>query len=159
DGVQIKTGGGELPPGFWWLVAPECGLAAAGSLPGRTIGFFDALLADRFTRHVSVRVMEHAARLDLRAYEDAAFHHQLDRARVQATDRVAMIQALGAVAQQLIVAVSLSLSILYFSPWLLLALVLAVVPAFIGESHYAFLGYALNVRQTPMRRQLDYLRV
>ncbi len=159
DGVQIKTGGGELPPGFWWLVALECGLAVAGSLLGRTIGFFDSLLADRFTRHVSVRVMEHASRLDLRAYEDPAFHDQLERARVQATDRVAMIQALGAVAQQLIVAVSLSLSILYFSPWLLLALVLAVVPAFIGESHYAFLGYALNVRQTPMRRQLDYLRV
>ncbi len=159
DGVQVKTGGGDLPPWFWWLVALECGLAVLGSLLGRTIGFFDSLLADRFTRHVSVKVMEHASRLDLRAYEDPAFHDQLERARVQATDRVAMIQAIGAVAQQLIVAVSLSLSILYFSPWLLLALVLAVVPAFLGESHYAFLGYALNVRQTPMRRQLDYLRV
>src|SRR5690606_30770454 len=86
DGVQIKTGGGELPPGFWWLVALECGLAVAGSLLGRTIGFFDSLLADRFTRHVSVRVMEHASRLDLRAYEDPAFHDQLERARVQATE-------------------------------------------------------------------------
>ena len=36
---------------------------------------------------------------------------------------------------------------------------LAVVPAFIGESHFAFLGYSLNIRQTPVRRQLDYLRV
>ena len=37
-------------------------------------------------------------------------------------------------------------------------LVVAVVPAFLGESHFAFLGYALNIRQTPVRRQLDYLR-
>jgi ATP-binding cassette subfamily B protein len=103
--------------------------------------------------------MEHAARLDLTAYENPAFHDQLERARVQATDRIAMIHAIGAVAQQSIVAVSLSLSILYFSPWLLLALVLAVVPAFLGESHFAFLGYSLNLRQTPVRRQLDYLRV
>jgi ATP-binding cassette subfamily B protein len=54
---------------------------------------------------------------------------------------------------------SLSLTILYFSPWLLALLVLAVVPALIGESHFAFLGYSLNMRQTPVRRQLDYLRV
>jgi ATP-binding cassette subfamily B protein len=38
-------------------------------------------------------------------------------------------------------------------------LVAGVVPAFLGESHFAFLGYAKNFRQTPIRRQLDYLRV
>ena len=46
-----------------------------------------------------------------------------------------------------------------FSPWLLLMLIAGVVPAFLGESHFAFLGYAKNFRQTPIRRQLDYLRV
>lgn len=159
DGVQVRTSGGQLPADFWWWVGLEGLLAVFGGVLGRTIGYFDALLADRFTRHVSVKVMAHASRLDLTSYENPTFHDQLERARVQATDRVAMIQAIGGVAQQLIVAVTLSLSVLYFSPWLLLALVLAVVPAFVGESHYAFLGYALNIRQTPMRRQLDYLRV
>ena len=159
DAVQVKSTGGALPPEFWWLVGLEAGLAVFGGVLGRAIGFFDALLADRFTRHVSVKVMEHAARLDLTTYENPAFHDQLERARVQATDRIAMIHAMSTMAQQVIVAVSLSLSILYFSPWLLIALVLAVVPAFLGESHFAFLGYSLNLRQTPMRRQLDYLRV
>ena len=32
------------------------------------------------------------------------------------------------------------------------------MPAFLGESHFAFLGYAKNFRQTPVRRQMDYLR-
>jgi ATP-binding cassette subfamily B protein len=159
DAVQAKTAGGPLPDGFWWLVALEGGLAILGGVLGRATGFFDGLLADRFTRHVSVRVMEHAARLDLNAYESPAFHDKLERARVQATDRITMIHAIGALAQQLIIVVSLSLSVLYFSPWLLLLLILAVVPAFLGESHFAFLGYSLNLRQTPMRRQLDYLRV
>lgn len=159
DGVQAKTSGGALPDNFWMLVGLECGLAVFGAVLGRTIGFFDALLADRFTRHVSVEIMGHAARLDLTSYENPAFHDKLERARVQATDRIAMIQAMGAVLQQLIVAVTLSLSILSFSPWLLALLVLAVVPAFLGESHFAFLGYALNISQTPARRQLDYLRV
>lgn len=159
DAIQVRSGGGPLPERFWWLVGLEGLLAVSGSVLGRVIWFFDALLADRFTRHVSVRVMEHSSRLDLMSYENPAFQDKLERARVQATDRIAMIQAISSVAQQLIVAVTLSLSILYFSPWLLLALVLAVLPAFIGESHFAFLGYTLNIRQTPVRRQLDYLRV
>jgi ATP-binding cassette subfamily B protein len=159
DALQAKLKGSPLPPEFWWLVAAEFGLACFGSLLGRMIGYFDALLADRFTRYVSVRVMEHASKLDLASYEDPAFHDKLERARVQATDRIAMIHAMGALLQQAIVAVSLSLGVLWFSPWLLLLLILAVVPAFIGESHYAFAGYSLNIRQTPVRRQLDYLRV
>lgn len=159
DAVQGRFSGRPLPPEFWSLVAAEFGLAALGAVLGRTVGFFDALLADRFTRHVSVRVMEHASRLDLQAYEDPVFYDKLERARVQATDRIAMIQAIGAIVQQVVIAVSLSLSVFWFSPPLLLLLIVAVVPAFLGESHFAFLGYSLNIRQTPVRRQLDYLRV
>jgi ATP-binding cassette subfamily B protein len=103
--------------------------------------------------------MKHASSLDLASYEDPLFYDRLERARVQATDRIAMIQAMGAVLQQIIIAFSLSASIFWFSPWLLLVLVVAVAPAFLGESHFAFLGYSLNMRQTPVRRQLDYLRV
>jgi ATP-binding cassette subfamily B protein len=158
DGVQAHFGGRPLPANFWYLVAAEFGLAVLGSLIGRTIGFFDALFADRFTRHVSIRVMEHASRLDLASYEDPVFYDKLERARVQATDRIAMVQAIGTMAQQIITAITLSAGIVIFSPWLLVALVVAVLPAFLGESHFAFQGYSLNIRQTPVRRQLDYLR-
>lgn len=159
DAVQAQAGGAPLPAHFWWLVGLEFALAAFGAVLGRAIGYFDSLLADQFTRHVSVRVMSHASRLDLASYEDPAFYDKLERARVQATDRIAMIQAMGAALQQMVAAITLSLSILYFSPWLLALLVLAVVPAFIGESHFALLGYSLNTRQTPVRRELDYLRI
>ena len=159
DAIQARFSGAPLPPEFWWLVGAEFGLAAGGAVLGRTVGYFDALLADRFTLHVSVKTMEHASRLDLAAYEDPAFYDKLERARVQATDRIAMIQAIGAMIQQTAAAVTLSISVMYFSPWLLVILILAVVPAFLGESHFAFQGYSLNIRQTPARRQLDYLRV
>jgi ATP-binding cassette, subfamily B, bacterial len=145
--------------GFWWLVAAEFGFAVLGSFVGRTIDYFDALLADKYTRHVSIEVMKHAAALDLATYEDPVFYDRLERARVQATDRLGMIQSIGRLVQQVITAVSLSVSIIVFSPWLLLLLILGVIPAFLGESHFAFLGYATNFRQTPIRRQLDYLRV
>src|SRR5271163_73517 len=144
---------------LWWLVAAEFCLAVFGSILSRGIDFLDALLADKYTRHVSVLVMKHAAQLDLAAYEDPVFYDRLERARVQATDRLGMIQSIGRLVQQVITAVSLSVAIILFSPWLLLMLVAGVLPAFLGESHFAFLGYAKNFRQTPIRRQLDYLRV
>src|SRR5437588_4088745 len=157
--VASTTGRHALPPVFWWLVALEFALAALGSVLGRAVGFCDSLFADRFTRHISLRVMEHASRLDLAAYEDPVFYDKLERARVQGTDRMAMIQATGTILQESIVAATLSISILLFSPWLLLLLIACLVPAFLGESHFAFLGYSLNFRQTPVRRQMDYLRV
>jgi ATP-binding cassette subfamily B protein len=144
---------------LWWLVAAEFSLAVFGSVLSRGIDFLDALLADKYTRHVSVLVMIHAAQLDLAAYEDPVFYDRLERARVQATDRLGMIQSIGRLVQQAITTASLSIAIMLFSPWLLLMLIAGVVPAFLGESHFAFLGYAKNFRQTPIRRQLDYLRV
>ncbi len=159
DAVQAHSAGQALPPEFWWWVVVEFGLAAFAALIGRAIAYTDALLSDRFTRHVSVLVMEHASRLDLASYEDPKFYDKLERARVQATDRIGMIQSTGLALQQFIAAASLSAGILWFSPWLLVLLVAAVTPAFIGESHFAFLGWAQNIRQTPIKRQLDYLRM
>jgi ATP-binding cassette subfamily B protein len=148
-----------VQPRFWWLVAGEFGLAVLGTVLARIIDYLDSLLADKSTRHVSIRVMKHAAELDLLAYENPVFYDRLERARVQATDRLGMIQSIGRLVQQVATVVSLSISIMLFSPWLMLLLVAGVVPAFLGESHFAFLGYAKNFRQTPIRRQLDYLRV
>jgi ATP-binding cassette subfamily B protein len=144
---------------LWWLVAAEFALAVSTGLVGRLIDYLDALLAGRYMNHISVRVMEHAASLDLLAYEDPVFYDRLERARVQATDRLYMIQAIGRLIQQVITTITLSISIIVFSPWLLLLLIVGVIPAFVGETHFAFLGYAKNFRQTPIRRQLDYLRV
>ncbi len=148
-----------VPHRFWWLVAAEFALAIFGSILGRTIDYLDALLADKYTRHISIQVMQHAAELDLLAYEDPIFYDRLERARVQATDRLGMIQSIGRLVQQVIIGASLSVSILLFSPWLWVLLIAGILPAFLGESHFAFLGYARNFRQTPVRRELDYLRV
>jgi ATP-binding cassette, subfamily B, bacterial len=157
--VHAVTTHQSVQPRFWWLVAGEFALAVFGSILARTIDYLDSVLADKYTRYVSILVMEHASRLDLIAYEDPVFYDRLERARVQATDRLGMIQSIGRLVQLVITAVTLSVSIVLFSPWLLLLLIAGVLPAFLGESHFAFLGYAKNFRQTPIRRQLDYLRV
>ena len=149
---------GPVPTRLWWLVGAEFGLAVTASLVTRAIDYSDALLANKYTRHVSIEVRKPASELDVTAYEDPVFYDRLERARVQATDRLVMIQSIGRLELQLITAIGWSVAVMLYSPWLMLLLVAAVLPAFIGETHFAFLGYAKNFQQTPIKRQLDYLR-
>ncbi|MBV9479629.1 MAG: ABC transporter ATP-binding protein [Acidobacteria bacterium] len=155
---QLIKHHGIVPPRLWWLVGAEFALAVASSLVTRAIDYSDALLANKYTRYVSIQVMKHASELDVTAYEDPLFYDRLERARVQATDRLVMIQSIGRLELQLITAIGWSVAVMLYSPWLMLLLIAAVLPAFIGETHFAFLGYAKNFRQTPIKRQLDYLR-
>jgi ATP-binding cassette, subfamily B, bacterial len=157
--IQARAAHQPVKAGFWWLVVAEFSLAVLASIFTRVIDYLDSLLADKYVRHVSIEVMKHAADLDLIAYEDPVYYDRLERARVQATDRLAMIQSIGRLIQQTIIAVGMSVAVMYYSPWLILLLIAGVVPAFLGESHFAFLGYAKNYKQTPIKRQLDYLRV
>jgi ATP-binding cassette, subfamily B, bacterial len=148
-----------LPHTFWLLVTLEFALASLAAMLGRALCFFDTVLADKFTRHISTRIMEHASRLDLIRYEDPLFYDKMERARAQGTDRVMLVQMMGRLVQDLISAVALAVGIGFFSPWLLVFLIVCVVPAFLGETHFAFLGYSLSFEQTPARRQMEYLRI
>jgi ATP-binding cassette subfamily B protein len=147
-----------LPAHFWWIVGAEVALAIVFSALTRAIDYTDSMLADRYTHHVSIEVMRQAARLDLTTYEDPDFYDRLERARVQATDRLAMIQQMGRLFLQVMTTVIWSAQLVYYSPWLMLLLVAGVLPSFFGETHFAFLGYAKNFRQTPVKRVMDYLR-
>ncbi|HEX6896850.1 MAG TPA: ABC transporter ATP-binding protein, partial [Bryobacteraceae bacterium] len=91
--------------------------------------------------------------------EDPEFQDKLERARQQATDRIGMLNSMGRLVLEVITLITLSVGVITYSPWLFLFLVICVVPAFMGESHFAFLGYALAHSITPVRRELDYLRI
>ena len=158
NGVQGRMMGQELRPNFWWMVALEIVLALALAGLLRIIDYLDALLSDRYTHYVSIRVMDQASKLDLTTYEDPIFYDRLERARVQATDRLAMIQQMGRLLQQSVTTLVFTVLLLRFSPWFLLLMGAGILPSFFGETHYAFLGYAKNFRQTPAKRQMDYLR-
>jgi len=148
-----------FPPALWWLLAAEFVLAASNLVLGRAIDYTDARLADEFTREVSLRLIRHATRLDLALFEDPGFHDVLERARQQATDRIGMLNAMGRLLLQSITLITLSIPVILYSPWLFLVLLVCLIPAVLGESHFAFLGYSLAHEITPVRRELDYLRV
>jgi len=115
-------------------------LAAGGLVLGRAIDYCDTRLADEFSRELSLRLMRQAAGLDLSFFEDPGFYDKLERARAQATDRISLLTAAGSLFQRTIALFSLAAGIIYYSPWLFGLLLLCVLPAFAGESHFAFLG-------------------
>jgi ATP-binding cassette subfamily B protein len=61
-------------------------------------------------------------------------------------------------SQDFVTLLTLGGALIAYSPWMLVLLVFAVLPSFLGETHFAALGYSLLFRWTPERRQLDYLR-
>ena len=144
---------------IWTLVAYEVVLAVLSDLLSRAINLCDSLLGDKFTNHVSLRLMEHANRMDLVSFEDPVFYDKLERARRQTTARLGMLAVLAGMGQQLITLLSLSAAVVSFSPWFLALLVVAIIPAFLGETRFAMLAYSMLYQWTPERRELDYLRM
>ncbi|WP_315389786.1 ABC transporter ATP-binding protein [uncultured Stenotrophomonas sp.] len=140
------------------LLALEFGLAIASDLLGRIVNYADSLLSELFTNVTSVRLMEHAAELDLEDFEDPDLQDKLDRARRQTMGRMSLMSQLFGQVQDAITVASLAVGLLVYAPWLILLLAVALVPAFIGESHFNAANYSLNFQWTPERRQLDYLR-
>jgi ATP-binding cassette subfamily B protein len=141
-----------------WLLAAEFGLAVASDVLGRVTSLIDGLLAERFSISTSVRLMEHAATLDLQDFEDSESQDKLERARRQASGRMALMSQLFSQAQDAITILSLAAGLALFTPWLILLLLAALVPAFLGEAHFSAQGYALAYTRTADQRTLDYLR-
>lgn len=141
------------------LLALEFALAVLADLLGRVVAMVDSLLGERYADITSIRLMEHAASLDLEDFEDADLQDQLDRARRQIAGRSSLLSQLLQQAQDAITLVSFAVGLAVYAPWLIVLLAVALVPAFLGEFHFNAQSYAVNYQWTPERRELDYLRM
>lgn len=155
--VDVGGLGGDLTQ-LWTLVGIELGLAIVSDLLGRAVALVESLLGDLFTNETSVRLMRHAAQLDLAHFEDADFYDKLERARRQTTGRIVLITQVMSQIQDFVTMLTFAAGLVVMAPWLILLLVVALVPGFLGEAHFNSLSYSLMYAWTPERRQLDYLR-
>ena len=153
----------------WWqsglsdhlilLMLAELGLALASDIFGRLVSYADTLLQERLVISLSMRLMDHAADLDLASFEDAGFQDRLDRARRQTMGRIPLV---GQIMQQLqdgVTVASFAAGLIAYNPWLVLLLAVALIPTLIGQMHFNAALYDMNWRRAPERRQRDYLRM
>ena len=155
--IAAKAGHGSLTQ-VWRYLALELAIVLAGEVLARASSLIESLLGDLFSNAMSVQLMEHAAKLDLAQFEDPEFYDHLERARRQTVGRIALLSLLLSMSQDALTLLTLAGALIAYNPWLLLLLAVAVIPSFLGETHFAALGYSLLFRWTPERRQLDYLR-
>ncbi|HEV7594596.1 MAG TPA: ABC transporter ATP-binding protein [Gemmatimonadaceae bacterium] len=155
--IAARAGSGNLTQ-VWRYVVLELAIVLTGEILARASSLVESLLGDLFSNAMSVRLMEHAAKLDLAQFEDPEFYDHLERARRQTVGRIALLTLLLSMSQDALTLLTLAGALIAYSPWLLLLLAIAVIPSFLGETHFASLGYSLLFRWTPERRQLDYLR-
>ena len=140
------------------LLSAEFALAVLSDVLIRVVSLVDGLLSERVTNASSVSLMEHAATLDLEDFEDAEFQDQLERARRQTSGRLTLMAQLLAQAQALVTVASFAAGLLVYAPWLIVLLLVALLPVFLGEQHFSAQTYTLDFGRTPERRELDYVR-
>jgi ATP-binding cassette subfamily B protein len=140
------------------LLLLEFALAVCSDILGRTVSLLDSLLSEQFSNVTSLRLMEHAATLDLEDFEDSELQDRLERARRQTSGRMTLIGQLFGQIQDLVTIVSFAAGLIVYAPWLIALLAVALVPAFVGEAHFNAQSYALNYARTAERREIDYVR-
>ncbi|MBS1500892.1 MAG: ABC transporter ATP-binding protein, partial [Bacteroidetes bacterium] len=123
--IHLSRVGGSFSQAYLWkLVAIEFALAILSDGLARAITLMDSLLGDLFANHTSVRIMEHAATLDLDQFEDAVFYDKLERARQQTVGRTILLSQVMSQVQDLITMGFLAAGLLVFNPWLIVLLVI-----------------------------------
>jgi ATP-binding cassette subfamily B protein len=140
------------------LLSAEFALAVLSDVLIRVVSLVDGLLSERVTNASSISLMQHAATLDLEDFEDAEFQDQLERARRQTSGRLTLMAQLLAQAQALVTVASFAAGLLVYAPWLIVLLLVALLPVFLGEQHFSAQTYSLDFGRTPERRELDYVR-
>ncbi|WP_331311614.1 ABC transporter ATP-binding protein [Methylobacterium oryzae] len=140
------------------LVAAEFGLALASDLAGRLISLVETLIGDLYANAASLRLMAHAAALDLAQFEDSAQQDRLERARRQVSGRTGLIGTVFGQLQGLLTLATLAIGVAAFTPWLVVLIAAALVPAVLNEWHFTKAGYRLAWIRSPERRRIDYLR-
>lgn len=143
---------------LWWFIGAELVLAIISDVISRGITLTESLLGDLFANKTSTELIEHAAKLDMYQFENPIFYDKLERARRQTTGRTMLMTLALQQVQDAITIIFLGAGLVVFNPWLILILIVAVIPSFLGESHFNQRTYSLSRAWTPQRRELDYLR-
>lgn len=116
------------------------------------------MIGDLYANAASLRLMAHAAELDLAQFEDSAQQDRLERARRQVSGRTGLIGTVFGQLQGLLTLATLAVGVAAFTPWLVVLIAAALVPAVLNEWHFTKAGYRLAWIRSPERRRIDYLR-
>ncbi len=140
------------------LVLLEGLLVAALSGVQRGLSLCQALLRAQLGQRVNVMILEKALTLELRQFEDSEFYDKLTRARREASSRpLSLVMRTFGLVQNAVSLLSFAVLLVRFSPWAVVVLLLAGVPAFIAETKFSGDAFRLFRWRSPETRMQMYL--
>ncbi|MGD9582201.1 MAG: ABC transporter ATP-binding protein [Lysobacterales bacterium] len=141
-----------------WLVALEGLLVSLMAAAQRGISFCQSLLRAQLGQRVNEMILEKALTLDLAQFEDSEFYDKLTRARREASSRpLSLVNRTFGLAQNLIGLASFAVLLVHFSPWAMVLLLLAGLPAFLAETRFSGDAFRLFRWRAPETRMQMYL--
>jgi ATP-binding cassette, subfamily B, bacterial len=139
-------------------VAFEALLVAATSITQRGISLAQSLLRAQLGQRVNVMILEKALTLDLTHFEDSEFYDKLTRARREASSRpLSLVMRTFGLLQNAVSLLSFGALLVRFSPWAVVLLVLAGLPAFLAEAKFSGEAFRLFRWRAPEARMQVYL--
>jgi len=140
------------------LVLIEGGLVASLAGAQRGLSLCQALLRAQLGQRVNVMILEKALTLELAQFEDSEFYDKLTRARREASSRpLSLVMRTFGLTQNAISLLSYAALLVRFSPWTVLILLLAGLPAFIAETKFSGDAFRLFRWRSPETRMQTYL--
>ncbi len=140
------------------LVVLEGGLVAAVAAAQRGLSLCQALLRAQLGQRVNVMILEKALTLELKHFEDSEFYDKLTRARREASSRpLSLVMRTFGLVQNAISLLSFAALLVRFSPWAVVVLLLAGVPAFVAETKFSGDAFRLFRWRSPETRMQVYL--
>ncbi len=142
----------------WVLV--EFGLVAAQTLVQRALALVSQILGLRLGIDVNVAILEKAIGLSLPAFEDSELYDAMTRARREASTRpLQLVRESFGLVQSLVTLAGYATLLLRFSPWAVLLLLVATIPATAAEMHASTLTFQLRNRRSQEWRRLTYIEL
>ncbi|HEY4970197.1 MAG TPA: ABC transporter ATP-binding protein [Steroidobacteraceae bacterium] len=155
--LHRQTGATLLTPVVKY-VGLEALAVAATSMAQRGISLAQSLLRAQLGQRVNVMILEKALTLDLTQFEDSEFYDKLTRARREASSRpLSLVMRTFGLLQNAISLVSFGGLLIRFSPWAVVLLILAGLPAFLAEAKFSGEAFRLFRWRAPEARMQIYL--
>lgn len=127
----------------------------AGVNRGQTTA--QSLLRALLSNRVNETILQHALKLSLSDFEDAETYDRMTRARREASSRpLSLVSRVFSMTKNAISLASYVVLLVAFSPWAVLAVVLAAIPAFYAETRFATAAFKIFQWRTPETRQRNY---
>lgn len=109
---------------------------------------------------INVMILEKALTLELAHFEDAEYYDKLVRARREASSRpLSLVTKTFDLLRNVISLVAIGAFLFQFSPYAVLLLSIAGVPAFIAEAKFSGEAFRVNKRRSAERRMQIYLEM